>query len=550
MIIGIGIVSMLAQLGWMALNFSALPMWVQSGLGQGQYLGVITSSFMLTEAVLRPSMGALSDRFGRKPFMLAGPFISIFTSVATIYAGHPIFMILLRALDGVGLAAFWPSSFAAISDAVDEKYRSTAMGVLNGTQMGGMALGMLLGGMANDLTRNWLRPLTGAFYFVSIIFIITVIAGLLLFPKERHKHQHSQDEEHEHVPHMEELKEAFKAVPDMLVLSVIVFAAIGLLMPIVKLYATEQLSMSETQFGALVAPLAAILGLFSVPFGHLADKWGKMVSVCYGMMLCAASMWIIAIFKTMIAMIGASAILGFGFVLAFPSWMAVISLAAPKEKRGQIVGAVGLTQGVGAMIGVMIAPSIYAHDWMSIPRLGLIHYNLPFYMCAILLSIGTVVTFIWISKFRGEQSGGRQISGFERRAVASIAVIGCVLMLGWVAFRYTQPCPADRVAWLWVRQLVHQKVDKAERYTLPSFEGTTEVRGSSSEAASKVYSRWVNKEKASYTLRTETISEDGTRAEVMLTFKFLKGERVKERIVLTKQGSREWKVAYKHSAGN
>lgn len=548
MIIGIGVVAMLAQLGWMALNFSALPMWVQFGMHKGQYLGVITGSFMLTEAILRPYLGALSDKYGRKPFMLAGPLISMFTAVATIYAGTPLLMILLRALDGVGLAAFWPSSFAAMSDAVDEKYRSTAMGILNGTQMAGMALGLLFGGMANDLTKSWLKPLTGAFYFVSIIFFLTLVAGLLLFPKEKKGQHHAHVGETPHIPVKDEVQGAMRIVPDMLVLSIVVFAAMGLLMPIVKLYATEQLGMSETQFGALVAPLAAILGLFAVPFGHLADKWGKMVSVSYGMMLCAISMWLIAIFKSMAVMVVASGMLGFGFVLAFPSWMAVISLAAPKERRGQIVGAVGLTQGVGAMIGVLVAPFIYASDWMSLPRLGVVHYNLPFYLCAVLLSVGTVMTFTWIARLRGEQSGGRQISRIERKVVVGAAVLGCAAIVGWVVFRYTRPCPEDRVAWLWVHQLVHCRVEKAERCTLPSFESAGPKGLDASAAASKVYNKWVNKDKATYTLTTSSVSKDGRRAEVLVVFRFLKGDHAKEKITLLKQSSGEWKISDRHSA--
>jgi MFS transporter, DHA1 family, multidrug resistance protein len=546
-IVGIGVVALLAQLGWMALNFSALPMWVEKQLDQGQHLGFFLGAFMFTEAVFRPSLGALSDRIGRRPLMLAGPFISMFTSVATIYVANPYLMICLRVLDGVGMAAFWPSSFAAIGDAVEEKYRSTAMAVLNGTGMAGMALGMLLGGMANDLTKSWLRPLTGAFYFASLIFLLTVVAGLVLFPRKAlHSHTHYEtDENAPHVPHKDEMKGAIHLVPDMLILSVVVFVAIGLLMPVVKLYAYDQLRMSETQFGALVAPLAAILGVCAVPFGHLADRWGKMSSVCYGLVMCTTSMWLIAIFKSMWVMIGASAVLGVGFVLAFPSWMAVISVAAPPNRRGQIMGAVGMMQGVGAMIGVLIAPIIYSSDWLSVPRLGVVHYNIPFYLCAVMLSIGTVLTFTWISGLRGKQCGGRQVTLFERRAVTAAALIGVICICGWVTFRYTRPVPPDRVAWQWVRQLVHERPKKAEKFTLHSFEVVDGNGKTTSEFIADYYHRWVSKDKMRYTLTTLSISPDGNKAVVQLVFRPLKGDDVEEKIFLDRQASGEWKVSGK-----
>jgi MFS family permease len=105
-------------------------------------------------------------------------------------------------------------------------------------------------------------------------------------------------------------------VPDMLILSVVVFSAIGLLMPIVKLYAVEQLAMSETQFGFLAAPVALILGLLSVPFGRLGDKWGKLATFCYGLLICAAAMWLIATIRSIFVLGSASCLLGLGFVLA------------------------------------------------------------------------------------------------------------------------------------------------------------------------------------------------------------------------------------------
>jgi DHA1 family multidrug resistance protein-like MFS transporter len=537
-IAGIGFVALLAQLGWMALNFSALPMWVEKELNQGSHLGVIMGAFMLTEALFRPTLGKLSDKIGRKILMLAGPAISSMTAVATIYVANPWLMVMLRAIDGVGLAAFWPSSFAAIGDAVDEKYRGTAMGVLNGTGMAGMALGMLFGGMANDLTAHFLKPLTGAFYFCSAIFGITVVLGLIMLPRESYKHRTAVADEHAHIPHKEELEGAVKLVPDMLILSVVIFFAMGLIMPIAKLYAYDLLGMSETQFGGMVAPLAFILGIFAVPSGHLADRWGKMVSVCYGMLLCTAAMWIIALFKYKLAMIGASAILGFGFVIAFPSWMAIISMAAPANRRGEIMGAVGLMQGVGAMLGVLVAPVIYTSDWLSLPGLGIVHYNLPFYLCAFMLTVATVMTFTWISVKRGGQSGGRQISKGERRAIVAMSLIGMLGLAAWVGVTYSRPIRPDRVTWQWMRQVVHESMNQASRFTTVDFE-----RKGGSEEASRIYSQWVNHYKARYYLSVVRVSPDGKEAVVRVEFRFLDGRRRMHQVILRRNGSHEWRVA-------
>lgn len=543
---GLALVALFAQVGYATLNFSALVMWVQYDLQMGKHLGLILGTFMLTEALLRPWLGALGDRIGRKPLILIGPAMGIFTSVATIYVGHAgpqlalLFMILLRGLDGVGLAAFWPSAFAVVGDAVEEKSRGTAMSIVNGTGMAGIALGMLFGGIANDITKSH----TGAFYFVSLVFLFTFLVGLILFPRETHRHIHEESpEERPHIPHTEEVRSALHLVPDMLVMGVVVFTAVGLLMPIVKLYAVEQLAMSETKFGAMAAPVAAILGLLAVPFGRLGDKLGKIVSFCYGLVICALAMWLIATLRSAMVLAVASAVLGVGFVMAFPAWMAIVSQAAPKERRGQVMGAVGMAQGIGAIIGVYFGPLIYSSDWMSLPRLGVVHYSLPFYLCAVMLSAATVMAFTWISAIRSNLCGGRCITWMERRLITAAAIVGAVVICGWVVYRYTNPVPADRVAWLWVQAAVHEDPERAQRYTLPSFEWSEE--GPASAKAADTYSKWVTERKARYTLTKPRLFDRGRRARVRLLFQFPDQPRVEQVIVLSREDSDEWKVAGK-----
>jgi DHA1 family multidrug resistance protein-like MFS transporter len=539
----LGVVGSLAQLGWATLNFSALPVWVNFDLRLGKYLGLILGAFMLTEAVLRPTCGALSDKIGRKPLMLCGPFLGIFTAVATVFTANVPVMFLLRAIDGIGLAAFWPAAFAAAGDAVDEKSRSTAMSVVNGCSLAGIALGFPLGGLANDLSHSH----TGAFYLCSGIFLVALIAGLIILPREAHKHHEHAEEDH-HIPHADEVRGMFHMIPDMLVLSVVVFTAIGLLMPVVKVYAMEQLGMTETRFGTLICPVAGALVALSLPFGKIADKWGKLASFCYGLALCTLSMWVISIFRCLWALAAAGAVLGVGFALAFPAWMAVVSQAAPPARRGQVLGAVGLAQGIGAIIGSALGPIIYNTEWLSLPRLGVMNRNLPFYLCAILLSISTVMAFSWIARLRACKGNGRPICWAERRAIMAMSLIGIMAICGWIVFRYAKPLPPDRVAWLWVQSAINNNVRKAERYTLPSFEKPNADGRTASEMAANIYNHWSTERKAYYTPPScPNVSGDGNHAEVRVVFHFKDKSNATEKILLVKQPNGEWKIAEKHA---
>jgi MFS family permease len=407
--IGIGVVGFFAQAGWATLNFSALPMWVQFHLHQGQYLGLIIAAFIVTEATFRPFLGALSDRMGRKRVILIGPAMGVITSIITIYIPGALLLIPLRALDGVGLAGFWPASYAIIGDTFGEERRGTGSSVLNGSGMAGIALGWLAGGLANDLTRS----LSGAFYFVSAMFLVTVVAGAVLLPEPVHRHLHGQlDEGWMRLPRKQELAWILGSFPDMLVLNLVMFTGVGILMPIFKLYAVQQYHLTETLIGIIVAPAALALGLIAVPLGRLSDRWGPLVSVRYGLLLCTVGMWVVAASSTFRLAAFAAVLIGAGFMAAYPAWMALVSSAAPLERRGQVLGAVGMAEGIGAIIGVLIGPIIYASKWNPVPGLGITHLNLPFYLSAVLVSSATGLAFTWLSRRRGIQSPKNADHGF------------------------------------------------------------------------------------------------------------------------------------------
>ena len=90
--------------------------------------------------------GALGDRIGRRPLLVAGPIASCISALLIARATDPEVIIALRVLDGLGAAAIWPTAFALVGDSVEEPNRSVAMSVLNVTYMCGIALGLLLAG--------------------------------------------------------------------------------------------------------------------------------------------------------------------------------------------------------------------------------------------------------------------------------------------------------------------------------------------------------------------------------------------------------------------
>lgn len=545
-LLSLGSAALLAELAYAILNLSALPMYVTYTLKQGPLLGVIISTFLLTEAVSRPAFGALGDRIGRKPLMIAGPLVTAFTAYLTIHFHSPFILIGLRAVDGLGSGALWPTAFAAVGDLAEEKNRSTAMSMLNVTYMSGLALGFLLGGVVNQEFGTY----AASFYLVSILLLMSVLVMLFFLPSKMHHQPHPPPVYGEplEVPTLEEptefklgnLLRSFREVPDMIVLACVTFLGMGMLMPIVKLYAVQHLAMSETQFGIMVAPVAAVMGISAVPLGRVGDKYGRGAAVSWGLFASAMAMWVLALFRSVTLAALAGVVLGLGFTVAFPAWMALVASSTSPGKRGEVIGAVGMAQGLAAIIGTSLGAFVYSADYLSIPRLGIVNYNLPFWLSAILLSIGTVMTFLWVCGRNSTREPGGGVGEWQRKFVVFAAIAGLVGIIGWVGYRYSNPVPPDRVAWAWVQQLARGRVDRALKYAAPVTIDGCDARAET-ERVGKRYYTWEHDQEARYTvLFPESVT--GDRAVVPVKFTFLRNRIVIERILLVRTESGEWRV--------
>src|SRR5437867_1803757 len=155
-LISIACVAGFAELAYAVMNVSAMPVYLKFSMGYGETsVTAIGTAFLLCEGLAKGPFGVLGDRVGRKRLMIAGPLISVFTSLLTLLV-HPnqgYLFAALRVLDGLGAAALWPSALAMIADVVEEDRRSQAMSLFNVTYLVGVALGPFIGGAANDLTK-------------------------------------------------------------------------------------------------------------------------------------------------------------------------------------------------------------------------------------------------------------------------------------------------------------------------------------------------------------------------------------------------------------
>ena len=135
---------------------------------------LVLEAFYITELILAPIVGSLSDRLGRKPFLLSAPILGSVAALClaggTLLFPHPhatpfdarlvvLLLIVLvgRLLEGAATALNAPSSLGYITEVTSgsDRLRARVMTAFEVATVGGLALAIPFGGKVSSLLGTW-----------------------------------------------------------------------------------------------------------------------------------------------------------------------------------------------------------------------------------------------------------------------------------------------------------------------------------------------------------------------------------------------------------
>ena len=122
-----------------------------AALGAGvEALSLSDLAFALTATLAAPFMGALADRFGRRPLMLGSLAVYIGAFTGYLLAPSADIFIALRGLAGAFTAGLSPAIFGIISDLAPADRRAQWISIVSGGSAFGWIAGPLIGGLLYD----------------------------------------------------------------------------------------------------------------------------------------------------------------------------------------------------------------------------------------------------------------------------------------------------------------------------------------------------------------------------------------------------------------
>ncbi len=317
-------------------------------------------AFGSVKAVTNFFAGTLSDRFGRKPVLLAGWLVALPVPALLIWAPNWWWVVGANALLGLNQGLTWSTTVVMKIDLVGPERRGLAMGLNEASGYGALALTALLTGWL--AATYGLRP--APFLFGAAVIALGLgLSGLAV----RETHGHAKHEAAGHVTTNQQLhgqlstrqvavltsfkEKALSAASQAGMVNNLNDGLAWGVFPI--LFASHGLSVAR--IGALAAIYPAFWGAGQLVTGALSDRLGRKWLIASGMWVQAGALALYALGSTFGTWALAAMLLGTGTAMVYPTLLAAIGDVAHPAWRARSVGVYRLWRDGGFAVGALLA---------------------------------------------------------------------------------------------------------------------------------------------------------------------------------------------------
>jgi MFS family permease len=352
--------------GMLGQERTVLPLLAEAEFGLQAYTAALTYilAFGLAKAATNYFAGTWSDRYGRKPVLVAGWLIAVPVPLLLIWAPSWTWVVVANVLLGISQGLTWSTTVIMKIDLVGPRRRGTAMGLNEAAGYGAVAATALATGYLAE--AYGLRP---APFLLGVAFAALGLGLSTFMVRETHDHARHEaanhvarsDGRHDHLHDELSDRQVFtqtsfrepalsSASQAGLVNNLNDGLAWGLF-PI--LFAAAGLSVGR--IGILAALYPAVWGVGQLFTGALSDRWGRKWLIAGGMWVQAAGLALVALTDEFALWAAAAVLLGAGTAMVYPTLLASIGDVAHPAWRARSVGIYRLWRDGGFAVGAILA---------------------------------------------------------------------------------------------------------------------------------------------------------------------------------------------------
>jgi DHA1 family bicyclomycin/chloramphenicol resistance-like MFS transporter len=332
----------------MASVVPALPSLAKSLQADYATVQFVVSAYLLGLGLFQPVQGLLSDRFGRRPVLLAGYGVFLVASLAASFATDIAMVIAARFLQAMGVSVATVVTRAIVRDSFEPGPAATALSFITAVMGVAPVIAPLVGGLASD-AAGW----RGIFWLHAAValFVLALLAGNL---------RETRPDDTRAMSFGELLRGARVLlgqrgfVGHSLTYSSV--SAAGFIFITIGAALYERLfGLSSSEFGALWSGLAISYVLGATAAGHLSRRAGPWRTTRVGLScnVVATALFVVAAFSRPSLLLFSGSL---GLMMVANGMLSPVSLAGAVEDNPQLAGvAAGLSSSIAMLLSMVSA---------------------------------------------------------------------------------------------------------------------------------------------------------------------------------------------------
>ena len=355
------------------------------------WLGVVSLAFGIANFFGAPILGALSDRYGRRPVLLMGFCGLAFTFFATALS-TTLWMLIVARLLGGGLQANAAVANAYVADITEPKDHAKRFGMLGAMFGIGFILGPAMGGVLGTINLHLPFFVAGSLALVNLLYGCFVLPESLPVDRRRAFSWKSANP----ITSLKALAQ-LKGVGRLVGVIACTGLAQGVLYNSWVLYSTFKFGWGSDENGWSLAAIG-VVSVFVQGYllGKLLKRFPPSRLAVFGLVssMLAYALWGAAVSGWMMYAVIFANLLGFTVNSSIQS---VVSSAADDRSQGRTLGSVSALNSLTAVMGPLIATPLL----VTVSDLPQGHWAIgaPLYCGALLQAIALFLAWTHFRRF-------------------------------------------------------------------------------------------------------------------------------------------------------
>lgn len=343
------------------LERTVLPLIAEQEFGLASRSAALSfvATFGLVKAVTNWFAGTAADRIGRKRVLVLGWLIGLPVPFLIIVAPSWSWIVVANALLGIHQGLAWSTTVVMKIDLVGPERRGLATGL--NEFAGYLAVGLTAFATGLIAERTGLRPEP---FYLGVAVAALGLGVSAVFVRDTMAHVRAEAGGARFEGRRLSAKEVFVRVSwrDRWLMSASQAGLVnnlndGMAWGLFPLFFASH-GLDLRSVGVLAAVYPAVWGIVQLMTGALSDRWGRKWLIAGGMALQGIALAAIAATRGFAGWLVASAALGVGTAMVYPTLLAAVGDRADPEWRGAAVGVYRLWRDLGYAVGALGAGAI------------------------------------------------------------------------------------------------------------------------------------------------------------------------------------------------